>query len=103
MQARTIARTLVSRRDESSDRELDINTTIESGDWSYLQAIVAREANSVETLDAKVLVRLARIAFESGSSYVDKFRDAAIEREPNCQSACKFDPRIASSEDVTFA
>src|SRR5262249_2769151 len=31
----------------------------------------------------KLLMRLARIAFESGSLYVDKFRDAALEREPN--------------------
>ncbi|RXH41669.1 hypothetical protein XH94_06710 [Bradyrhizobium zhanjiangense] len=83
MQARTIARTLVARRDESSDRELDINTAIESGDWSHLQAIVAREVSRLDKLDAKVLMRLARIAFESGSLYVDKFRDAAIERAPD--------------------
>jgi hypothetical protein len=81
--ARIIARTLVSRRESSSDRELDINTAVESGDWSHLQAIVAREISRAEKLDAKLLMRLARIAFESGSLYVDKFRDAALEREPN--------------------
>ncbi|WKA27961.1 HTH domain-containing protein [Bradyrhizobium roseum] len=83
LEARTIARALVSRREDSGDRELDINTAIESGDWSYLQAIVAREASRIDMLDAKLLIRLARIAFESGSLYVDKFRDAAIEREPD--------------------
>jgi hypothetical protein len=67
MEARHIARTLVSRRDKSNDRELDISTAIESGDWGYLQAIVTREAARVATLDAKLLVRLARMAFESGS------------------------------------
>jgi hypothetical protein len=83
MAARRIARLLVSRRDGSNDRELDITTAVESGDWSYLQAIAAREVGRVEKLDAKLLVRLARIAFESGSQYVEKFRDAAVEREPN--------------------
>ncbi|WP_316176009.1 hypothetical protein [Bradyrhizobium sp. SZCCHNRI1073] len=83
MQARTIARTLVARRENPSDRELDINTAIESGDWSYLQAIVAREAARLDKLDARLLIRLARMAFESGSSYINKFRDAAIERAPD--------------------
>ena len=83
MAARAIARALVGRRESSSDRELDISTAIESGDWSHLQAIVAREAGRVEKLDAKLLMRLARIASESGSLYVDKFRDAAVKREPN--------------------
>jgi hypothetical protein len=83
IEARDIARILVARREDSGDRELDINTSVESGDWSHLQAIVAREVGRVEKLDAKLLMRLARIAFESGSLYVDRFRDAAIEREPN--------------------
>jgi len=78
IQAREIARTLVSRRTDSNDRELDINTAVESGDWGYLQAIVTREAARAPTLDAKVLVRLARLAFECDSLYIDRFRDAAI-------------------------
>jgi hypothetical protein len=49
MAARPIARALVGRRESSSDRELDISTAVESGDWSQLQAIVAREVGRVDT------------------------------------------------------
>lgn len=81
--ARSLARQLVAKRNHSEDRELDINTSIESGDWSYLQAIVTREAKDTSGLDYKTLLRLARLAFESGSLYVNKFRDAAIAAMPD--------------------
>jgi hypothetical protein len=82
LEARGIARRLVSRRNDSNDRELDINTAVESGDWGHLQAIVSREAPRASTLDAKLLVRLSRLAFEIGSPYVDLFREAAIAQAP---------------------
>jgi hypothetical protein len=81
--ARGIARALVARRTDSNDRELDINTAIESGDWGYLQAVVTREASRTAALDVKALLRLARMAFESSSFYVDRFRDAAIAAAPD--------------------
>jgi hypothetical protein len=83
LEARGIARRLVSRRNDSNDRELDINTAVESGDWGHLQAIVSREAPRASTLDAKLLVRLSRLAFEIGSPYVDLFREAAIAKAPD--------------------
>jgi hypothetical protein len=83
MEAREIARTLVARRADSNDRELDINTAIESGDWGYLQAVVTREAPRTADLDVKALLRLARMAHESGSFYVDRFRDAALAAAPD--------------------
>lgn len=81
--ARDIARNLFEKRGDSSDRELAVNTAIESGDWGYLQQIVAREIPKIATLDSRSLIRLARLAQESGSTYVDQFRDAAIERAPD--------------------
>jgi hypothetical protein len=83
LEARGIARRLVNRRNDPNDRELDINTAVESGDWGYLQAIVSREAPRASTLDAKLLVRLSRLAFEIGSPYVELFRDAAIAKAPD--------------------
>jgi hypothetical protein len=81
--ARVIARALVARRADANDRELDINTAIESGDWGYLQAVITREASRTAALDVKALLRLARMAFESSSFYVDRFRDAAIAAAPD--------------------
>jgi hypothetical protein len=83
LEAQKIARTLVDCRDDPNDRELDINTAIESGDWGRLQAIVQREAERASSLEPRLLVRLARLAFESGSLYVDKFRDAALANAQN--------------------
>lgn len=82
MEARSIARDLYSKRNKSDDRELAINTAIESGDWGYLQAIVSQELLRINNLDAETLMRLARLAFEAGSPYVDQFRDAALTRFP---------------------
>lgn len=78
LEAQKIARALGERRDDPDDGELDINTAIESGDWGRLQAIVEREADRSTTLDPRRLMRLAKLAFESGSLYVDKLRDAAL-------------------------
>lgn len=83
LEAQKISRELVDRRSDPNDRELDINTAIESGDWGRLQAIVQREAGRVSSLEPRILVRLARLAFESGSLYVDKFRDAALANAQN--------------------
>lgn len=83
MEARTIARTLVNRRTVATDRELAINTAIETGDWGYLQTILANEAARAETLPADELMRLARLALETNSLYVDRFRDAALAKAPD--------------------
>jgi hypothetical protein len=83
LEAQRIARALVDRRDDPNDRELDINTAIETGDWGRLQAIVTREAERASSLEPRLLIRLARLAYESGSLYVDKFRDAAIANAQN--------------------
>ena len=83
VEARTIARALLQRREFSGDRELAINTAIETGDWGNLQAILAREASRVDLLPPKELMRLARLALESGSAYVDHFRDAALRTAPD--------------------
>ncbi|SFJ32621.1 HTH domain-containing protein [Bradyrhizobium sp. cf659] len=83
LEARTIARELVGKRHESNDRELDINTAMETGDWGHIQSIVAREVSRISQLDPVSLIRLARLAFECGSPYVDQFRDAAIAAAPD--------------------
>lgn len=83
MEARTIARELVGKRHEPNDRELDVNTAMETGDWGHIQSIVAREVTRIAQLDPVSLIRLARLAFECGSPYVDQFRDAAIAAAPD--------------------
>jgi hypothetical protein len=83
MEARGLARDLLARRDFSGDRELAINTAIESGDWGHLQAILAREAARTDSLPVDDLLRLARLALEVGSTYVDHFRDAALRQAPD--------------------
>jgi hypothetical protein len=83
MEARTIVRSLLARRDFSGDRELAVNTAIETGDWGNLQAIVAREVPQADSLPPRDLIRLARLAFEFGSGYVDHFRDAALRAAPD--------------------
>lgn len=66
-----------------NDRELAINTAMESGDWGYIQSILASELVKISTLDAPTLIRLSKLALESGSPYVDQFRNAALERFPD--------------------
>ena len=83
MEARAIARALLTRREVSGDRELAINTTIETGDWGNLQAILAREAARADALPVDDLMRLTRLALESGSAYVDHFRDAVLKKAPD--------------------
>lgn len=83
MEARAIARKLLGQRNIASDRELAINTAVESGDWGYLQAILAEEVADVDALPANDLIRLARLALEVGSPYVDQFRDAALRKAPD--------------------
>jgi len=83
MEARTIARSLMARRGATNDRELTINTAIESGDWGNLQALLAQEANRADTIPASDLIRLARLALEVGSPYIDQFRDAALRKAPD--------------------
>ena len=83
MEARAVARDLLTRRDVTNDRELAINTAIETGDWGNLQAILAHEASRTATIPATDLVRLARLALEASSPYVDHFRDAALRKAPD--------------------
>lgn len=83
MAARAISRDLLTQRVDNDDRELAINTAIETGDWGFLQRLVADAAASPEPLSVPDLVRLARLAFEAGSPYVDQLRDAALERAPS--------------------
>jgi hypothetical protein len=83
MEARAIARPLMQKRGETADRELVINTAIESGDWGNLQALLAQEADRVDAIPASDLARLARLALEVGSPYVDHFRDAALRKAPD--------------------
>lgn len=83
MEAREIVRELIQKRDVGIDRELAINTAVESGDWGHLQAILAREAARADTLPTKDLNRLARLALEASSPYVDHFRDAALRKAPD--------------------
>ncbi|MEZ2142262.1 hypothetical protein AAE026_08140 [Bradyrhizobium sp. DN5] len=83
MEARTIARELRGTRNDSFDRELAINTAVETGDWGYLATILAQETKRISELETKDLIRLARLAFETDSPYVDTFRDAAIAKSPD--------------------
>lgn len=83
VEARTIARGLLERRAIASDRELATITAIETGDWGYLQAILVRDVARVDVLSAKDLIRLAQLALESGSPYVNHFRDAALQKAPD--------------------
>lgn len=83
VEARVIARNLFSSRGEASDRELVINTSVETGDWGYLQGVVAREIDRLDILSPKDCIRMARLCLEIASPYVNQFRDAAIEKAPN--------------------
>ncbi len=83
MEARTIARELWLRRGSAPDRELAIGTAVESGDWGFLQSIVTHEAGRTEDLPALELMRLARLALEVNSPYVERFRDAALKKAPD--------------------
>jgi hypothetical protein len=82
-EARETARYLLTRRDVAGDRELAVATAIEIGDWGYLQAILAREVSRANTLAPGDLIRLARLALEAGSPYVNQFRDAALRKAPD--------------------
>jgi hypothetical protein len=83
MEARGLARDLLSRRDFAADRQLAVNTAIESGDWGNLHAILSREAERADALPVGDLLRLARLALEVGSAYVHRFRDAALRKAPD--------------------
>jgi hypothetical protein len=78
MEARTIVRALLPKRSDPNDYQLAINTAIESGDWGYLQSILVAEIARIDEIDPQSLMRLARLAFEVGSPYVEQFRDAAL-------------------------
>ncbi|TPN83201.1 hypothetical protein FJ987_17275 [Mesorhizobium sp. CU2] len=83
VEARDIARKLFASRSDNNDRELAINTAIETGDWGYLQGILAHEVARVDALSANDCTRLARLGFEIGSPYVNQFRDAALLKAPD--------------------
>jgi hypothetical protein len=83
IEARSVARELMTKRGNQNDIELAINTSIESGDWGYLQSILVREMTRMDTLEPRALMRLSRLALEVGSPYVDQFRDAALSKAPD--------------------
>lgn len=83
VEARTSVRSLLRLRNDPADRELAINTAIETGDWGNLHAILAGAIEQIDTLKARECMRLARIAVEFGSPYVDRFRDAALRMAPD--------------------
>ncbi|MCK1658602.1 hypothetical protein [Bradyrhizobium sp. 151] len=83
IEARKLARELRDTRNDSFDRELAINTAVETGDWGYLATILVQETKRISELETKDLIRLARLAFETDSPYVDTFRDAAIAKSPD--------------------
>ena len=83
MEARTLGRELWTRRGARHDRELAINTAVETGDWGYLQSLLATEIERIEDIEAHDSMRLARLALEVNSPYVDRFRDAALKKQPN--------------------
>jgi hypothetical protein len=83
MEARAIARRLMTKRNATNDRELVINTAIESGDWGNIQALLAQEASRTDAIPPNDLIRLARLALEVTSPYVDQFRDAALGKAPD--------------------
>ncbi|MBI1308959.1 MAG: hypothetical protein GC129_03730 [Proteobacteria bacterium] len=83
LEARQLARDLYQKRGNANDRELAINTSIETGDWGYLQAVITHEVARIGEHDARTLIRLARLALEIESPYVDAFRDAALVKSPD--------------------
>lgn len=83
VEARELARAVYGKRGNQNDRELAVNTAIETGDWGYLQSLVSQQLDEINELDAESLIRMARIAFEVGSPYVDKFMAAAMNRFPD--------------------
>jgi hypothetical protein len=83
MEARAIARDLVKTRGAANDRELAVVTAVETGDWSYIQGLLVQEIDRIDTLEARDLLRLARLALEVNSTYVDVFRDAALRKAPD--------------------
>lgn len=83
VEARAVARKLFSSRGEAGDRELVINTAVETGDWGYLQGVATREIDRLNSLSPKDCIRMARLCLEIASPYVNHFRDVAIEKAPD--------------------
>ncbi len=82
-EADELAQSLYARRDVASDRELAINTSIETGNWGRLQGVLVREAERTEVLSPSDLMRLARLAHEIASPFLERFRDAALAKAPD--------------------
>lgn len=80
--ARKAVRLLLRMRNDPADRELAINTAIETGDWGNLHAVLASAVEQIDTLKPRDCMRYAKIAMEIDSSYVDRFRDAALRMAP---------------------
>ncbi|MCB1483317.1 MAG: hypothetical protein KDJ17_00315, partial [Hyphomicrobiaceae bacterium] len=83
VEASGLARELVSSRNQQSDSELAINCAIETGDWNYLQTVVAKALDRTAILSPTDAMRMARLGLECGSPYVDQFRDAALAKAPD--------------------
>ena len=83
VEARTVARELMKRRGAANDRELAVVTAVETGDWAYIQGLLVQEIDRIDALEARDLTRLARLALEVNSAYVDTFRDAALRKSPD--------------------
>ena len=83
IEARKIARELLSDRGHANDRELAINTDVASGDWAHLHVILSDAIGKIDHLTADEAMRLARFACEIGSLQTDKFRDDALSKAPD--------------------
>ena len=83
MEARDIARKLFASRNDGDDRELAINTAIETGDWGNLQESSRMKLRASTRCQQMTACVLARLGFEINSPYINQFRDAALAKAPN--------------------
>ncbi len=83
VEAQEVARDLFQECDDSAVVDLAINTAIETGDWPYLQLVVAHQVQRIETLSASNSMRMAKLALEIDSHYVEELRDDALQKEPD--------------------
>jgi tetratricopeptide (TPR) repeat protein len=83
-EAREVQKELVKRRRHVNDLSLDINLTIQSGDWDGFAVIVDQEWPGRDTLDPKLLLRLGALAGEVGQrDRAITFATLAVEKAPN--------------------
>lgn len=66
--AKSILADLVSKRNVQSDRQLDIQIVIQSGEWERIPALVERELALLDERDARFALQLATLAAETDIS-----------------------------------